>query len=162
MTNKTNSDKISFSRRYFLEDKMFNGELEKKLFELLNHDNNPLQEVQKLSQGENGILKTLLIYEDLIQEDVTPGDLCRVQHLTSGRVASTLKSLEQKEYIERKPDKYDRRRILIKLTKMGKKMATTIFNRIKEQIKAITDKLNEQEIKEFIRLLKIINGELEL
>lgn len=141
---------------------MFNGELEKKLFELLNHDNNPLQEVQKLSQGENGILKTLLIYEDLIQEDVTPGDLCRVQHLTSGRVASTLKSLEQKEYIERKPDKYDRRRILIKLTKMGKKMATTIFNRIKEQIKAITDKLNEQEIKEFIRLLKIINGELEL
>ncbi|MGM9899195.1 MAG: MarR family winged helix-turn-helix transcriptional regulator [Bacilli bacterium] len=141
---------------------MFNGELEKKLFELLNHDNNPLQEVQKLSQGENGILKTLLIYEDLIQEDVTPGDLCRVQHLTSGRVASTLKSLEQKEYIERKPDKYDRRRILIKLTKMGKKMATAIFNRIKEQIKAITDKLNEQEIKEFIRLLKIINGELEL
>lgn len=141
---------------------MFNEELEKKLFELLNHDNNPLQEVQKLSQGENGILKTLLIYEDLIQEDVTPGDLCRVQHLTSGRVASTLKSLEQKEYIERKPDKSDRRRILIKLTKMGKKMATTIFNRIKEQIKAITDKLNEQEIKEFIRLLKIINGELEL
>lgn len=141
---------------------MFNGELEKKLFELLNHDNNPLQEVQKLSQGENGILKTLLIYEDLIQEDVTPGDLCRVQHLTSGRVASTLKSLEQKEYIERKTDKSDRRRILIKLTKMGKKMATTIFNRIKEQIKAITDKLNEQEIKEFIRLLKIINGELEL
>ena len=141
---------------------MFNGELEKKLFELLNHDNNPLQEVQKLSQGENGILKTLLIYEDLIQEDVTPGDLCRVQHLTSGRVASTLKSLEQKEYIERKTDKSDRRRILIKLTKMGKKMATAIFNRIKEQIKAITDKLNEQEIKEFIRLLKIINGELEL
>lgn len=141
---------------------MFNGEIEKKLFELLNHDNNPLQEVQKLSQGENGILKTLLIYEDLIQEDVTPGDLCRVQHLTSGRVASTLKSLEQKEYIERKTDKSDRRRILIKLTKMGKKMATAIFNRIKEQIKAITDKLNEQEIKEFIRLLKIINGELEL
>ncbi len=141
---------------------MFNGEIEKKLFELLNHDNNPLQEVQKLSQGENGILKTLLIYEDLIQEDVTPGDLCRVQHLTSGRVASTLKSLEQKEYIERKTDKSDRRRILIKLTKMGKKMATTIYNRIKEQIKAITDKLNEQEIKEFIRLLKIINGELEL
>ena len=141
---------------------MFNGEIEKKLFELLNHDNNPLQEVQKLSQGENGILKTLLIYEDLIQEDITPGDLCRVQHLTSGRVASTLKSLEQKEYIERKTDKSDRRRILIKLTKMGKKMATTIYNRIKEQIKAITDKLNEQEIKEFIRLLKIINGELEL
>ena len=98
----------------------------------------------------------------MIQEDVTPGDLCRVQHLTSGRVASTLKSLEQKEYIERKTDKSDRRRILIKLTKMGKKMATAIFNRIKEQIKAITDKLNEQEIKEFIRLLKIINGELEL
>lgn len=136
---------------------MFNGELEKNLLELLNHDNNPLQEVQKLSQGENGILKTLLIYEDLIKEDITPGDLCLIQHLTSGRVASTLKSLEQKSYIERKPDCADRRRILVKLTKNGKKIATTIFNRIKEHIKSITDKLNEQEIKEFIRILKIIN-----
>ncbi len=136
---------------------MIKNELEAKLFELINKDNNPLQEVQKLSQGENGILKTLLIYEEIVKTDITPGDLCKVQGLTSGRVATTLKSLEKKDYIKRVNDDSDHRRILVRLTTRGKEIASNIVSTIKKKVQKIMDKLSEQELSEFIRILNLIS-----
>lgn len=136
---------------------MTTKEIKQSLFNIVNNDSSPLQEVQKLSQGENGILKTLLIYEEISKTDITPGDLCKVQHLTSGRIATTLKSLEKKQYIKRINDSKDGRKILVKLTENGKKIAKSILNKINIHVNKIMERLSEQELSEFIRILHLIN-----
>lgn len=135
------------------------NELTNDLVKLISINENPFNEVQRLGQGESGILKTLLLYEEAFNQDITPSDLCDIQQLTSGRVASTLKSLEKKNYINRISDQNDRRRVLIKLTEKGKKLAENIVSKIKSHIQTITDKLGESNLKELIRLLNLINGE---
>ena len=133
-------------------------ELGVKLLNAIQKEKTPIQQVKELGQGENGILRTLFFYEKELKKDITPGDLCTLQKLTSGRVARTLKSLEKKNYIRRVIDSKDHRRILVQLTEMGRNSAQKITQTIHDSIQMMMDRLGEKDFSELIRLLNVVNG----
>lgn len=133
-------------------------ELGVKLLNAIQKEKTPIQQVKELGQGENGILRTLFFYEKELKKDITPGDLCTLQKLTSGRVARTLKSLEKKNYIRRVIDSKDHRRILVQLTEMGRNSAQKIIQTIHDSIQMMMDRLGEKDFSELIRLLNVVNG----
>lgn len=133
-------------------------ELVMKLINVIKKEKTPIQQVKELGEGENGILRTLYLYEEELKKDVTPGDLCNLQNLTSGRIASTLKSLERKKYIQRITDCNDHRRILVQLTEKGKTNAQKIIQKMYHNIQYIIDKLGEKDFAELIRLLNLVNN----
>ncbi len=132
---------------------MNNKELIIKFINIFKKKNHLINLVKELEKGESGILQTLFIYEENYHKNLTPGDLCETQQLTSGRVASTLKNLEKKAYIKRITDDVDKRKIIIKLTEKGKKIAKKIINDISTSIDKMINKLGEHDSQEFIRIL---------
>ena len=112
-----------------------------------------IHRVKELDKGENGILQTLFIYEEIHQKNLTPGELCAIQQLTSGRIASTLKNLEKKAFIKRMMAEDDRRKTIIKLTEKGKIVAKRIIDDIAMSINKMIHKLGEHDSQEFLRIL---------
>lgn len=123
-----------------------------------NFKNNPITDFLNYCQGEKGILKTLFLYEKLEKRNLTPGEIGNIQNLTSGRVATTLKSLEKKFYIERTTDNKDHRKIIVRLTEKGQKVAEKIIEKIKNDVQKLIDKLGEHDAKEYLRILTRLNS----
>ena len=121
-----------------------------RIFRKRNHI---IHRVKELDKGENGILQTLFIYEEIHQKNLTPGELCAIQQLTSGRIASTLKNLEKKAFIKRMMAEDDRRKTIIKLTEKGKIVAKRIIDDIAMSINKMIHKLGEHDSQEFLRIL---------
>ena len=121
-----------------------------RIFRKRNH---LIHRVKELHKGENGILQTLFIYEEIHQKNLTPGELCAIQQLTSGRIASTLKNLEKKAFIKRMMAEDDRRKTIIKLTEKGKIVAKRIIDDIAMSINKMIHKLGEHDSQEFLRIL---------
>ena len=121
-----------------------------RIFRKRNH---LIHQVKELDKGENGILQTLFIYEEIHQKNLTPGELCAIQQLTSGRIASTLKNLEKKAFIKRMMAEDDRRKMIIKLTEKGKIVAKRIIDDIAMSINKMIHKLGEHDSQEFLRIL---------
>ncbi len=141
-----------------LEVIMEKHELGMKFINIIKKEKSPIQQLKELEQGENGILRALLLFEKEEKKEITPGDLCTSQNLTSGRIASTLKSLEKKAYIKRITDCKDHRRIFIQLTEKGRSIAKKITQKIHQNIQVMIDKLGEKDFSEFIRLLNLVNS----
>ena len=121
-----------------------------RIFRKRNH---LIHQVKELDKGENGILQTLFIYEEIHQKNLTPSELCAIQQLTSGRIASTLKNLEKKAFIKRMMAEDDRRKTIIKLTEKGKIVAKRIIDDIAMSINKMIHKLGEHDSQEFLRIL---------
>ena len=121
-----------------------------RIFRKRNH---LIHRVKELDKGENGILQTLFIYEEIHQKNLTPGELCAIQQLTSGRIASTLKNLEKKAFIKRMMAEDDRRKTIIKLTEKGKIVAKRYIDDIAMSINKMIHKLGEHDSQEFLRIL---------
>ena len=128
-------------------------ELSYKFMRIFRKRNHLIHQVKELDKGENGILQTLFIYEEIHQKNLTPGELCAIQQLTSGRIASTLKNLEKKAFIKRMMAEDDRRKTIIKLTEKGKIVAKRIIDDIAMSINKMIHKLGEHDSQEFLRIL---------
>lgn len=140
-----------------LEVIMEKHELGMEFINIIKKEKSPIQQLKELEQGENGILRALFLFEKE-KKEITPGDLCTSQNLTSGRIASTLKSLEKKACIKRIMDCKDHRRIFIQLTEKGRSIAKKITQKIHQNIQVMFDKLGEKDFSEFIRLLSLVNS----
>ena len=121
-----------------------------RIFRKRNH---LIHREKELDKGENGILQTLFINEEIHIKNLTPGELCEIQQLTSGRIASTLKNLEKKAFIKRMMAEDDRRKTIIKLTEKGKIVAKRIMDDIAMNINKMIHKLGEHDSQEFLRIL---------
>lgn len=97
--------------------------------------------------------KPYLSMKKFIKKNLTPGELCEIQQLTSGRIASTLKNLEKKAFIKRMMAEDDRRKTIIKLTEKGKIVAKRIMDDIAMSINKMIHKLGEHDSQEFLRIL---------
>jgi len=135
-----------------------NYELIKKLLETLKLGKIKRESFHSLSQGEYGILNALMIKESEGCKKMTPGEIGKEQNLTSGRVSTTLKSLEKKHYILRETDAIDKRKTLVSLTLKGRELALKIISKIKAELNNIVEKLGEKDTLELIRLLNILNS----
>lgn len=106
------------------------------------------------SKGEVGVLSYL--YFD--KNDAYPHELSKILDVSSARIASILNSLENKEYIKRTTDTFDKRKSIICITNKGKKLVVKTKKEIIEKIIKIIKEVGYDEIKSYTNTaLKIKN-----
>ncbi|MCM1158874.1 MAG: MarR family transcriptional regulator [Bacteroidales bacterium] len=133
------------------EEKINLGEeLYSLLAELLNRRMN--RAVQDSIRGEYGTLR----YLTYVQNGVSAGILTQQLHVVPGRMTDILLSLERKGLIERRKCEKDKRRVLVYVTKEGKKAAKQKREAIKQEYAGLLKQLGRKDTEELIRLLKIV------
>ncbi|KAF6582933.1 MULTISPECIES: MarR family winged helix-turn-helix transcriptional regulator [Paenibacillus] len=123
-----------------------------ELFECIVKSRKPaLEERVHFSRGEMGILIALSH-----QDGVTSGHLSEYLSVSTGRIATALKSLEKKGLVVRRTDANDKRKVIVFITDSGKQFMMDRYNEGVAWSEKILRKLDEQDAKEFIRLIKLI------
>lgn len=111
----------------------------------------PMQEhPRNFATGELAIL----FYLNSIQNGATAGEICNYLQVTTGRVASALKSLERKQLIQRKIHESDRRKVTVCITTSGKQYILENYENGIIITQNALDYLGEKDAKELIRIIK--------
>lgn len=126
--------------------------LAKELISLMAVKKTPMEDSGQLSRGEIGIL----MYLRHKQDGISSGDLSKAIDLSTGRVATALKGLERKEYIQRVPDPKDKRRIYVFLLEKGMEYVSEKEQKVLTKTENLLEKLGEEDAKDFVRILKRI------
>ena len=92
---------------------------------------------------------------------ITPSELAEILDVSLPRVVSLLNSLESKKLIEKKTDSQDKRKTIINITKVGKELVLSKKEEAISKIARIIEKLDEEDINEYIRLAKKIGRIME-
>ena len=86
--------------------------------------------------------------------DVKVSDIARYLELSAPAVSRTMKSLEEKEYIERHTDKQDRRNTFVKLTTKGEKQLKAWMKVFEEFSEAIFARLGDEKSNQLLEDLE--------
>lgn len=130
------------------------GEIAENLFQKLRRNTSiSLVEVlNEFNRGEIGVLNYLAFDKN----GATSGELSEKLNVTTARIASILNSLENKEYIRRKEDEFDKRKTLVVITSKGQELANVTKSEIIDKIIQVIKEIGYDEIKEYLRIaLKI-------
>ena len=125
-------------------------ELYSVLADFLNRKNNI--EVLNSIRGEYGVLNCLMDMEN----GASAGELGKKLHVVPGRIADILNRLEQKELIVRERNEDDRRVVNAKITEKGRQVSIEKRAEIHNDYKGLFKILGEDDVRELIRLLKIV------
>lgn len=107
---------------------------------------------QSCRQGELGAL----LYLNSINKNITPTELSEAMMISLPRTVSLLKSLENKGLINKNINLIDKRKTIINITEQGKQLILEKKDEAINNIVKIIEKLDEDEIIEYIRLTKKI------
>jgi len=110
----------------------------------------PPPNLVEFTQGEVGIL----VYLVAGKKNVSAGELSDALKLTTGRIATALKTLEKKKLVSRKSDPNDGRKVIVNITDDGKNF---ILNRRAQVIAHFSEnlkKLTLEEAEQFVKLAK--------
>lgn len=129
-----------------------------KFLNLVRSSSSSIKNAKELSYGEPGILQTILNYEKEEKKSITSGMIGKIQKLTSGRVSTAIKKLEKKNYVYREVSIIDRRKVYVKLTDKGRKIAEKINEQLASDAKIIFKKLGDKDANEFLRLMTLLAG----
>lgn len=110
------------------------------------------KKVGDITQGEKRILGFLASQGD----GLTAGELSKKLLFSTPRIASVLKSLEKKGFIERVRDPNDKRVVVVHLTETGKSFVIEEHNKAMLMLEEILKQLGEQDTKELIRIMSRI------
>lgn len=91
---------------------------------------------------------------------MTLGELCRKQLVSGGNMTVVVDNLAKDGLVERIPSKDDRRAIVVRLTKKGKKLFDDIFIQHAKFVAAATGVLTNKEQEELAVLLKKLGTSL--
>lgn len=83
----------------------------------------------------------------------TPGVLREVLGVSAPRTAAMLRALEEKGMLRRCADSYDRRRVVVHLTELGRQTAEQMHTTLCAHVQRVLEQLGEQDSRELIRLL---------
>lgn len=125
-------------------------ELYNLLADLLNRRMN--RTVLDSIRGEYGVLRHLATVED----GATAGTLSEQLHVVPGRMTDILNSLEAKQWIERRQDDEDRRRVKVYITRKGLGKAESVRATIRKEYEGMFQILGQEDTEELIRLLRIV------
>lgn len=106
------------------------------------------------TRGEAAILRCLCGDREGELRQLTSGELSRRVNLSTGRVATALKSLESKGFIVRSYDRADKRRVMVGATPDGAAMARQVHTRILRNTERLLCRLGEEDAAELVRLIK--------
>lgn len=113
-----------------------------------------MKKVNDLSRGEIGTMLFLGVEKD----NALAGEISARLNLTSGRLASVLKSLVKKEYITRRKCENDGRQTIVSLTEKGREFITEDKKIVFDRIKNMFLFLGEEDAKAFVRInVRLIN-----
>ena len=91
-----------------------------------------------------------------MEEGASAAELCKRLNLVPGRMADILKRLEQKELILRIRMEDDRRVVKAHITDKGRQVSREKREEISREYEGLFKILDENEVKELIRLLRIV------
>ena len=107
----------------------------------------------EFSQGE----KKALLELNLSEKDITPTDLGKKLNVSKQRITFIINSLKEKKYITLQIDDNDRRRIIIKLSKSGKKYIEKESELILNEVKKKLEKITVEELEQLTNILSKFN-----
>ena len=112
---------------------------------LIQHiSKNKLKYTLKNSNINNESYYLIEIHE---KKDLSQDDLANIFAQSKSTIAKALKKLEDKEYVERKVDKNNRRKYILKTTKKGEKLAVSLKNELHEWEKQVgIEQLSDETI----------------
>lgn len=133
--------------------------LAENLFSVLDqrHKSPPHEEMGAAVRGEMAVLRLLSIHA----RSMTAGEISRLVHMTTPRIAAVLKSLEKKDMIVRSTDREDKRRVLVTLTQKGEAFCIEGRNRAVSGVTQMLSCLGEEDAAHFVRILTRIHEIME-
>ncbi|MEH7251509.1 MarR family winged helix-turn-helix transcriptional regulator [Neobacillus niacini] len=111
------------------------------------------KKVDDISQGERRILGYLTFFKT---GGASSGELSEKLFLSTPRVASALKSLSKKGFIERNRDENDKRIVIVTITEAGKSFMLEEHEKAISMLEKTLEKLGEKDAQEFVRILNRI------
>ncbi len=96
--------------------------------------------------------KGIVAYLSFVKDDVLVGELVEKLQLSSGRVAIALNMLEEKGLVVREKEKEDKRKVKVRVTEKGKKLAEETKTMLLDQLTSVLKGLGEVDASEFLRL----------
>lgn len=110
-----------------------------------------------LEDGYRGMFVILRIVRDSPSE-IVAGDLAKLMGVSTARIARALNTLEEKDYIERIPEKSDARKVVIRLTDEGSVALSAREKEIDAEVLPMTENLSDEELRTFFDLLLKLLG----
>ena len=124
-----------------------------EFFEIITERKKSLVEIPlNCSQGETGTL----LYLTFVKDGITPSELSERLGVSLPRIASVLNSLESKKLIKKTTASDDKRKTIVNITKTGEELLLNKKEEAINNIAKIIEKLDEEDINEYIRLAKKI------
>lgn len=111
----------------------------------------------ELERGQGRVLR-LLNKED----GMSQGELAKKVRISPASLSELMAKLEQKEHIIRKVDPSDKRVQKIYITEEGRKIAETTIKAREDVAEEVFSAFNDEEKKDFERLLDILIDSLEI
>lgn len=99
--------------------------------------------------GEIKIL-TLLCENDT---GISPGHICSALEMTTPRISAALASLEKKEYITRRTDEADKRRLHVYVTDSGRGLVEKKKAELSRHLSGMLSSLGEEDASDYVRII---------
>ena len=99
----------------------------------------------------------ILHYISVSTEEVCAGDISKEFNVSTARTAVVLKTLTKKGFITTCTSEDDRRRVVAKITEKGRHALKKVEDELVEFIRLLINKVGEDDIKEFVRIVAKIN-----
>ena len=115
------------------------------------------KQIDNSDQGIYFILAYLRHHQD---EDVFAIDLANKLRVSTARISVVLKKLENRGLILKQQDKKDTRKVKIKLSKKGERLADEHFEKIVKAHERLIDEISDTELKTYIKISKKIKEKL--
>ena len=109
----------------------------------------PAPELSSATKGMPAVMRALLMADG----PMSPGEIARASGVTDARIANTLRVLEQKGLIVRRPAEHDRRRVEVSVTDRGREVSLAHFNAAKGMVENFLREMGEQDAQDFVRVL---------
>lgn len=109
------------------------------------------------NRGEVGVLSYLAFDKEM----ASAGELSNKLNVTTARIASILNSLENKGFIKRKIDEFDKRKTLVVITSKGKELVLSTKDEIINKIVKVIKEVGIEEVKNYVLIALKIRKILE-
>lgn len=115
------------------------------------HSCRPKSFFTKIDETQRGMNFVLCYLKDADHE-VLAGELAKESNVSTARIAALLKTMEKNGLIERYHSASDARHTIVKITSAGTRQAEQTKEQILTRIELLLEKIDKEELEEFIRI----------
>jgi DNA-binding MarR family transcriptional regulator len=117
------------------------------------------QSFQRIYKGRYGMLRTewRVLFHLAIFERMTAKDICEKAIMHKTKVSRAVQRLEQRRYLQRKPDEKDRRHEWLTLTSQGRAVYEDLRAHARQHDQVLMQKLSTEEITVLRRALNALS-----